>query len=232
MHYYSFIRKNFQVNFLIRIILVLSPIPILYILLSRFGYVIPLTDIPAVLCIGGCQSQLAFHTPLQENQILNYNQELNKLINEPIDKSKTSILIEKSQHRLTVFYNKKPIKSYPVVFGENFREDKLHEGDYRTPEGILRIKDLYPHPQWSKFLWLDYPNAASWKKHLQEKTQGYINFFLPIGGEVGIHGVPQGKDEIIDKRENWTWGCPSLKNRDVDEIYEVVQKGTLVEILP
>lgn len=157
---------------------------------------------------------------------------LNKLINEPIDKSKTSILIEKSQYRLTIYYNKKPIKSYPVVFGENFQGDKLHEGDYRTPEGIFRIKDLYPHSQWSKFMWLDYPNAASWKKHLQEKTQGYINFFLPIGGAVGIHGVPQGDDEIIDKRQNWTWGCPSLKNQDVDEIYEVVQKGTLVEILP
>ncbi|WP_245912048.1 L,D-transpeptidase family protein [Brunnivagina elsteri] len=191
-----------------------------------------MTEIPAVLCIGGCRTQSAFHIPLQESQFLNDNQVLNKLINEPIDKSKTSILIEKSQHRLTLYYKKKPIKSYTVVFGKNSQGDKFYEGDYRTPEGILRIKDLYPHPKWSKFMWLDYPNTASWKKHLQEKTQGYINFFLPIGGEVGIHGVPQGSDEIIDKRENWTWGCPSLKNKDVDEIYEVVQKRTLVEILP
>lgn len=49
---------------------------------------------------------------------------------------------------------------------------------------------------------------------------------------MGIHGVPKGTDRIIDDRNNWTWGCPSLKNQDVNEIYEVVQVGTLVEILP
>ncbi|WP_390842477.1 MULTISPECIES: L,D-transpeptidase [Nostoc] len=27
-------------------------------------------------------------------------------------------------------------------------------------------------------------------------------------------------------------GCPSLKNKDVDEIYQWVHKGTVVEILP
>lgn len=70
MRYYSFLSKNSHVHFIIRIILVLLPIPLLYVLLSRFGYVIPLTDIPSVLCIGGCQSQSAFHNPLRENQTL------------------------------------------------------------------------------------------------------------------------------------------------------------------
>jgi hypothetical protein len=44
-------------------------------------------------------------------------------------------------------------------------------------------------------------------------------------------GVPQGRDEMIDARQNWTWGCPSLKNQDVDELYKLVKTGTLVEIL-
>jgi lipoprotein-anchoring transpeptidase ErfK/SrfK len=37
---------------------------------------------------------------------------------------------------------------------------------------------------------------------------------------------------MISDRYNWTLGYPSLKNKDVDELYQWVQKGTVVEILP
>ena len=37
---------------------------------------------------------------------------------------------------------------------------------------------------------------------------------------------------LIEQRSNWTWGCISLKNRDVDELYRFVGDGTLVEIVP
>ncbi len=224
-------KNYFAKSFILRVLLVFSPVPLLYLLLSRFGYVIPITEIPGMLCINGCVSQSFVHTPLRGYELLNVDKPLKELINETINKSKTSILIEKSKYRLTLYYNQVPIKSYPVVFGANPVGDKLHAGDNRTPEGLLKIQDLYPHPQWSKFMWLDYPNRESWKKHLLAKSEGEFDWFLPVGGEVGIHGVPQGSDGIIDKRQNWTLGCPSLKNKDVDELYEVVQRGTVVEIL-
>jgi lipoprotein-anchoring transpeptidase ErfK/SrfK len=44
--------------------------------------------------------------------------------------------------------------------------------------------------------------------------------------------VPEGKDFLIDRSINWTQGCVSLKNKDVAEVYELVQKGTVVEIVP
>ncbi len=222
----------FAKSFILRVLLVFSPVPLLYLLLSRFSYVIPITEIPGMLCINGCVSQSFVHTPFRGYELLNVDKPLKELINSSIDKSKTSILIEKSKYPLTLYYNQVPIKSYSVVFGGNPVGDKLHAGDNRTPEGVLKIKDLYPHPKWSKFMWLDYPNRESWKKHLLAKSEGEFDWFLPIGGEVGIHGVPQGSDGIIDKRQNWTLGYPSLKNKDVDELYEVVQRGTVVEILP
>lgn len=89
--------------------------------------------------------------------------------------------------------------------------------------------DLYPHPGWSKFLWLDYPNKYSWRKHFQAKLAGKINWNDSIGSEIGIHGTPS--DNLIEKKENWTLGCISLKNKDVDELYQVVQAGTEVEII-
>ncbi|MEO1377354.1 MAG: L,D-transpeptidase [Cyanobacteria bacterium J06635_10] len=204
----------------------------LYFLLARLGFIFPISDIPEIFCIKGCASLQTIHSPIPGNELLNYNQTVEELIGESIDKDKTSILIEKSKHRITLYYNKKPIKSYPVVFGSSPTGDKFQEGDRRTPEGIHRIKDLYPHPSWSKFIWLNYPNAASWRKHLQAKSQGKISWFNSIGGEVGIHGVPEGSDGMIDKQQNWTLGCPSLKNKDVDELYKLVKVGTLVEVIP
>ncbi|WP_235526544.1 L,D-transpeptidase family protein [Nostoc piscinale] len=131
-----------------------------------------------------------------------------------------------------MYYDLKPVKSYPVVFGSNSVGDKYGEGDKRTPEGILKVRDLYPHPQWSKFIWLDYPNGQSWRKHFQAKINGKLAWHIPIGGQVGIHGVPIGTDKMISDRYNWTLGCPSLKNQDVDELYQWVEKDTVVEILP
>lgn len=37
---------------------------------------------------------------------------------------------------------------------------------------------------------------------------------------------------MIEQRLNLKWGCISLKNQDVDEIFRFVKRGTLVEIVP
>ncbi len=37
---------------------------------------------------------------------------------------------------------------------------------------------------------------------------------------------------MIDEGFNWTWGCISLKNRDVDELYSFIQRGTVIQINP
>ncbi len=221
-----------QQRILLNIILFFVAGSVFYGLLLRTGLIFPLTAIPEVLCITNCQPEQKIHNPIVGNDLLNYNRPIEKIITQPIDKNKISILIEKSQHRLTLYYNLTPIKSYPVVFGGNPTGDKIREGDKKTPEGILQIKDLYPHPHWSKFLWLNYPNPQSWRNHLQAKINGELAWYIPVGGEVGIHGVPAGSDEMIDTKNNWTLGCPSLKNKDVDELYQFVQKGTIVEILP
>lgn len=79
-------------------------------------------------------------------------------------------------------------------------------------------------------MWIDYPNADSWKKHNAAKQQGKIPKDAKIGGEVGIHGVPDGYDFAIDVKQNWTLGCISLKNKDVIELYEFIFDSTIIEI--
>ena len=218
-----------------------------YLALVRVGFLFPLQLFPEVLCLNTCEMPQSFHPEtwsdgvlinetiendrLSNNDLM-HDQAIASLLPSYFDRNKVTVLIEKSEHRLIVFYDQRPIKSYPVVFGSNPVGDKRNEGDRKTPEGIFHIRDLYPHPAWSKFLWLDYPNPQSWREHFQAKASGELNWLLPIGGEVGIHGVPNNNNDLIDDQTNWTWGCPSMKNEDVDELYSVVQVGTLVEIVP
>jgi murein L,D-transpeptidase YafK len=211
------------------IVLSIGSIWAIYRSLTRLGYIFPISLWSQVIC-ETCQSQPAYHEP--PDRFIKTELPIAKIVGDNINKAQISILIEKSKHRLTIYRDKQPIKSYPIVLGDNPKGDKFKEGDRRTPEGILHIQDLYPHPQWSKFLWLDYPNADSWRKHLSAKQTGKIPWYAPIGRDVGIHGVPVKADDLIDKQVNWTWGCISLKNADVDEIYQVSRAGTLVEIVP
>ena len=204
----------------------------LYFLLIKFGFLMPLTEVPSVACLSSCQPEQPFHPRLEDEELLNYEVSLQELLGEGSPGEGLTILVEKSKYRLTVFHNLKPIKSYPVVFGGSPEGDKLREGDRKTPEGVYFIRDLYPHSSWSKFIWIDYPRPESWREHFQAKFSGQLNWLFPIGGQIGIHGAPVGEDSMIEKRLNWTWGCISLKNQDVDEIYRFVKRGTLVEIVP
>jgi hypothetical protein len=217
------------------VILLLSGVG-LYYLLVRFGYLMPISGFQSVVYPSTSEYQRSFHPIIntksfQKGKQLNDQRSLSGILGDKVLKEKISILIEKSNYRLTIFYNLQPIKSYPVVLGGNPTGQKLHEGDKKTPEGIFRIRAFYDHPSWSKFLWLDYPTAQSWKEHSEAKRWGKLNWSLPIGGEVGIHGVPAGKDGLIDQKANWTLGCISLKNADVIEISNHLKTGTYVEIV-
>jgi hypothetical protein len=204
---------------------------------ARLSYAPPPQAIAATLCLPRCSDTEPIHpAPAGEDgpgrNRLGEGRSLQSLLPPDFSPDNISILIEKADHRLTVYHQLQPIKSYSVVFGGAPVGDKRYEGDRKTPEGILRVKDLYPHPDWSKFIWLDYPNPTSWRRHIAAKLQGKIPLSATVGSDLGIHGVPANHSDIIERRINWTLGCPSLKNEDVDEIYQVIQVGTLVEIRP
>lgn len=163
--------------------------------------------------------------------LINYQIPLDRLKDSlKLNKTHARIFVAKSKYVLSIIIDSTVVKSYPVVLGFNPTDDKLKEGDGCTPEGKFKIKSKYPHKSWSKFIWFDYPNEASWVKHKQAKKKRLIPENSTIGGDVGIHGVPKGADYAIDQKQNWTLGCVSLKNKDIDEIYDFVFIGMTVEI--
>lgn len=148
-----------------------------------------------------------------------------------ISASDLSILIDKSNYKLSLLSKKRTIKEYPIVLGRNPIDDKRMEGDMSTPEGNFKIRDLYPHKSWSKFIWIDYPTKDSKRKFSESIEKGEIPKNSTIGGEVGIHGAPKNKDYLIYDQNNWTWGCISLTNKDVNDLYKVCFIGMRIKII-
>jgi murein L,D-transpeptidase YafK len=140
----------------------------------------------------------------------------------------TVIVIHKLSRKLTCYRGLTPLKTYPVVLGNDPRNDKLCQGDTCTPEGVYRVRAKYPHPKWDSFIWLDYPNTQNWLKFGRAKKAGRIPPEADIGGQVGIHGTEDPYRNISG--ENWTKGCISLLNKDLDEIYPLVNDKTLIVI--
>lgn len=163
--------------------------------------------------------------------LVNYSLPLEELLDSlDLEPSRIYLFVDKSDFILSVMADTIVIKQYPVVLGGNPVDDKFRQGDLCTPEGTFLIQAKYPHKSWEKFIWINYPTEESWEKHRQAKDEGIIDEDAKIGGEIGIHGVPEGTDKIIDLGMNWTLGCISLKNKDVNDFYPFVSKGTMVFI--
>jgi len=142
------------------------------------------------------------------------------------------VVVRKSCRTLDLYRNGWRIRSYPAVFGLNANGGKLYEGDLRTPTGLYMIVDKRPHPRWGEFLLLDYPNVQDLHRYWLAMESGGIprrgDGYVGTGGAVGIHGTD--KPELNAKDVDWTWGCISLQNADVEDLAAIVPVGTLVLI--
>ena len=104
------------------------------------------------------------------------------------------------------------------------------EGDRKTPEGNFTVVNKRVHEKWDRFIMLDYPTKESYDKFNYRKAHGIIPKSAQIGGGIGIHGVWPHEEFAVDRYDNWTQGCISMKNEDVEELYSMVKPGTKVII--
>lgn len=141
-----------------------------------------------------------------------------------------NIVIDKSDYELYVYDDKGWYATYPVVFGNNSLDDKKMEGDNNTPEGNFRIVSKRIHNKWDRFMGLNYPTKESYERFNRRKSRGEIPASARIGGGIGIHGTWPREDYQIDRYRNWTEGCISMKNIDVEDLYRYTPVGTEVTI--
>ena len=135
-----------------------------------------------------------------------------------------SIVVLKAARQLSIFCNKKEIKTYEIGLGKNPIGKKQFEGDMKTPEGLYTIDAKSAYSKFHKNLNISYPNASDIK---YAKSQG-----KKAGSEIKIHGLPNGYNEKDYVRKDWTWGCIALTNTEIDELFEHVKIGCTILIMP
>jgi murein L,D-transpeptidase YafK len=140
------------------------------------------------------------------------------------------IVITKSKYTLEVIDGEGWLATYPVVFGRNDLSDKMMDGDRETPEGLYTLVNKHVHSKWDRMLIINYPTKADSIKFFERKQYGQIPASAKIGSGIGIHGVWPHEDYVIDQYQNWTDGCISMKNKDIEELYNIVPVGTKVFI--
>lgn len=136
------------------------------------------------------------------------------------------VVVKKSESRLYLMTEGRVIKKFPVSFGSNPRGHKHRKGDKRTPEGFYFLDYKKEDSAFYKSIHISYPNETD----IRQATQRGVD----PGGMIMIHGQP--KDHIrlsIDSHKyNWTDGCIALSNKDMDVVWQAVEDGTPIRILP
>lgn len=140
------------------------------------------------------------------------------------------IVVIKSNYELQVYDKDGWYATYPAVFGSKSLDDKMIQGDRKTPEGTFHIISKRPHEKWDKIMDLDYPTAADISKFNERKAKGMIPKTAKIGDGIAIHGTWAHDDNAVDAYQMWTNGCISLKCEDMDEVYKIAPVGTKVII--
>ncbi len=135
------------------------------------------------------------------------------------------ILVVKSTHTMTLYAHDKPIRTYKVALGRA-TGPKQQQGDNRTPEGHYRIDAHNPNSSCYLALHISYPNA--------EDRARAAAAHQPPGGDVEIHGLPNGFGYIgaAHRVTDWTYGCIAVTDAEMSEIYRLVPNNTPIEIQP
>jgi lipoprotein-anchoring transpeptidase ErfK/SrfK len=147
-----------------------------------------------------------------------------------LPKLPVKIIVDKSSYELYVYDADGWYATYPVVFGNSSLDDKRMEGDRNTPEGSFTIVSKRVHEKWDRYMGLNYPTKETLEKFSQWKKRGEIPGNASPGGGIGIHGTWPHEDFVIDRYKNWTNGCISLKNEDIEDLYGYISVGTPVTI--
>lgn len=137
-----------------------------------------------------------------------------------------SILILKKDHVLELLAGGRVIRTYKVALGSGGLARKDRQGDGRTPEGHYIIDSRNEHSAYHKALHVSYPNG--------EDRRRAASLGVSPGGDIMIHGLPNGKGWIgaAHRTVDWTLGCIAVTDAEIDEIWNMVPAGTPVEIRP
>ena len=133
----------------------------------------------------------------------------------------TRLRLYKGQRLLVLDGSARVLQTYPVGLGFAPEGHKQFEGDGRTPEGSYMIDKRNPDSKFHLSVGISYPNEAD---IAFAEAQG-----RSPGGDIFIHGGPRPGIDPTNVRD-WTAGCISVTDRQIEDIYAMVKDGTPIDI--
>ena len=136
------------------------------------------------------------------------------------------VVVRKSKRILQLLHQGRPFKSYQIALGPKPTGPKRRSGDGRTPEGVYTLDWRNPNSSFYRAIHVSYPAP-----HDQEPAE---RWGVAPGGLIMIHGLPNGVPaaRVGHPWNNWTNGCIAVTNREMDEIWSLVEDGTTIIIYP
>lgn len=138
----------------------------------------------------------------------------------------SAVLVLKSDRVMRLLDNGKTLKEYRVSLGKQPVGHKVKEGDWRTPEGRYILDWRNENSRFYRSIHISYPNARDTHRAQQMGTDP--------GGMIMIHGRPSYYSAATHRYDNkdWTDGCIAVTDSEMDEIWDMVDDGTPIIILP
>lgn len=133
----------------------------------------------------------------------------------------TRIVVMKQARRMYLYSGDTVLSEHKIDLGFAPSGPKRFEGDGKTPEGRYVIDRRNPNSSFYLSIGLSYPNAAD---IAAARAAG-----KSPGGDIFIHG----KATPFQRRgTDWTAGCISVSNREIERIYAMVKNGTVIDLYP
>jgi len=136
------------------------------------------------------------------------------------------VVVNKADRELQLVCNDQVIRKYKISLGGNPAGHKQQEGDQHTPEGLYTLDYRNADSKFYKSIHISYPNAKD-KATAKKKS-------VHPGGSIMIHGQKNGFGwlGIVMQLFDWTDGCIAVTDKEMDEIWSLVDIGTPIQINP
>lgn len=136
----------------------------------------------------------------------------------------TRVVVWKTDRIMRLYHHNAVLEEYEIGLGFEPGGHKSFEGDGRTPEGRYFIDRRNPNSSYHLSIGISYPNAADIEA---ARAAG-----KSPGGDIFIHGAPDAFALLQRRGEDWSAGCITVTNREMEWIYAMVRDGTVIDIYP
>lgn len=126
----------------------------------------------------------------------------------------SELILHLSKRKVEVYQNKQLVATFPVAVGKK---------GWETPLGNFNVLQMIENPSW-QHPW----NGKIFPPGPQNPLgQRWIGFWTDGTNFIGFHGTPN--ESLIGQAVSH--GCVRMKNKDIEQLFELVSIGTTVKVV-